>query len=513
MIQALPLQYDRMGRPARRSGGAPPLRGEIIPEGSPTPPPPLLGGGGAPPLFRSGEPPARPVLLAPPPRDLRGEGSRALNSTLLAGAFGLGLGGGLAPRLAAGAGRGALQGADDAAQIAGQETTEANRLLLQDWQGQNAEWDREGREMDRTRQYLTDELRAQTEATRQTEAETRAAEERRRREELDARRAEGEQRLTRQGIVRELLQLDPESQQAYLDLLHQSGDLESAGLQVPRTPTALDETGQPVAQTWDVTAFRRALPPSMGPEAQAQKAQTVAQKASAEARKATEFRGKIAFDALEKLVRDPRTTSKTRQELQKRQGLILEGIAQGKEPAPWMLEVSQDGIAPMTPAQSASLSLAGVRVKQGQVRLQQGANRLQKGVANTPEGRHQALRDGWREDMQAAEGIGRQLDDARKLLKSFPPGSPQALQIGEQVKQLDSQYTDRRLRAGWAQQEIGKLESRHPELKKPKLRDFTPNPNYQPPAGAAPLLLPPPGDGGRTVDLGGGRKATVRKIR
>ncbi len=160
-----------------------------------------------------------------------------------------------------------------------------------------------------------------------------------------------ETRLSRAGIVRDLLQLHPEAQNSFLDLIGPE-ELERVGLKVPRITRTSGEDGSPDIEEWDTSAFHPKAPASQTPEA-------IAARTEIERVQASNRAGLASLATLSKMAADPRTKPKSKAELYKRLGVASEALHKGEPIPSWVFDVSPDFQEAMTPAQKAGVDSKG----------------------------------------------------------------------------------------------------------------------------------------------------------
>ncbi len=160
-----------------------------------------------------------------------------------------------------------------------------------------------------------------------------------------------ETRLSRAGIVRDLLQLHPEAQNSFLDLIGPE-ELERVGLKVPRITRTSGEDGSPDIEEWDTSAFHPKAPASQTPEA-------IAARTEIERVQASNRAGLASLATLSKMAADPRTKPKSKAELYKRLGVASEALHKGEPIPSWVFDVSPDFQEAMTPAQKAGVDAKG----------------------------------------------------------------------------------------------------------------------------------------------------------
>lgn len=320
------------------------------------------------------KPPARPTFQAPPLRDLGGESRRGTQAGLMALAFGIGQGRGQAPALGAAALRGVSQGADAGFQNATRQVDAQNRLAASEFEQaqdvfrmQQMDANRRGDELARSdtlelqkakarADYLTgldglDDTSLQDRLNRDESAgllqglgiqiprvggrwdvSAVVTERQAIQKDLDDSRRTDDRRQ----LITSLSQLTPEGRRAAVSALGQSGDLAALGFNV----TQDTETGAYQLDGVNLDELGKALSASMSPEAEA-----------IERKRAQTRSMQSTQDLFELLMRDPRTSPGARTELLKRQGILKDAIANGRDVPGWVYEISPEAIRDMTPQQ------------------------------------------------------------------------------------------------------------------------------------------------------------------
>lgn len=333
------------------------------------------------------QPPTRPVLQAPPLRDVAGEGRRGTQAGLMALAFGAGLGRGTAPALGAVALRGTSQGAEQAFQNQARQVDAQNKLaasqfdLAQDqFRMQETDANRRGDELHRSDMLELQKAKARADyfssldgldpeslqakltrdfdggvhqalqiegiprdkATGRWDVSAVVTERQAAQKALDDSRRTDDRRQ----LIMSLSQLTPEGRRAAVAALGQSGDLAALGFNVTQGEDGayqldgvnLDELGKAPTGAWSPGA--------------------VAARGEQDRQRAYQKHGEDAQELLQRFANSGRVSGAVRSELLDRVRVIGEALRAGKQIPAYVFELQPDSVASMEPALRERLDLA-----------------------------------------------------------------------------------------------------------------------------------------------------------
>ena len=465
-----------------------PVTGSMVPVAPGVAPPPLLAGGTSPDggitvPRRSVEAvtvPPPPELLAPPVRDLAGEGSRGTQAALMGLAFGVGMGRGTAPALGAAAARGTSLGGDQLFQNQTRIVDAANKKKVADWEiaqdkFKMAETDanRAGDELQRS------DLLAQKKA--QDRAHYMASLDGLDPESLQAKLERDWQAGVHQGLgidglrdrdghwdvqavttVKQKAQADIEAsrladdEKAVLDVLRRTapdgrqGALNALapGLAARGSNFVQDEAGNWSVPGVDLASLDAAATGAWSPEA-------LAARETADRNKAARAASLKGVSMLERFADDGRLDPMVAQEIAGRTSAIAEALASGEVPAKELFLLPEGALASMTPYQKELLADAQERLG-----LAREAANLRKRAQSETERRNKAS--------EADRDADRELRKIRPSANFQGAQSEYSLLRTHRQKLLDGVFGGddqaRREAINRVNRRIGELESRYPAL-------------------------------------------------
>lgn len=472
----------------------------------PTPPRGLAGMGGGSSL-RSGQP-------APP--------APAVNKT--AALVGLALGG--APGALAGV-TGFSQGQAAAQAKLDAQARAQEKAAMDQWKTDRQGWLDEVQGLRMAHLFEEDTLDREDKAGEKLDKAAKDAAASSRQEQLDNARQVTEKRLSRAGVVRDLLQLAPEAQGAYLDLLGEEG-LNDIGLKVPRITRAQAEDGSPSLEEWDISAFQKAKASNLSPEALAARQEVEKVQASHKA-------GLQTMNLFSKIIEDPRTGGNARKELTKRLGIISNSLDEGKPIPPWVFEVSNQVMEAMTPAQAKAAAQREKSQKEQErknkaTEADRDADRSQrenKPSASLTEAqtRYGALTDqvsSYRADARKLRAKEAEANKKLKAISAMPQYQgvgggaraqkhPGFVEAQAQAQSFGMSAINLENLAKESEKERSKIESRYPALKASFKAGAQAGANYTPPSKKLPPVTLPPLKVGESKTMNGGFK--VRRVK